>query len=97
MPQDAFALNIQKELCDPKCARKVSGLSPGLSRNCLSGPNKNWEDHTLSSCWLLERSGSRSFIFFLFVCLIQIYSGRVEIELVKSQTTAERNPDITIR
>ena len=27
MPRDAFALKIQRELCHPKCARKVSGLS----------------------------------------------------------------------
>ena len=27
MPRDAFVLKIQRELCLPKCARKVSGLS----------------------------------------------------------------------
>ena len=27
VPPDAFALKIQRELCHPKCARKVSGLS----------------------------------------------------------------------
>ena len=27
MPRDAFVLKIQRELCHPKCARKVSGLS----------------------------------------------------------------------
>ena len=27
MPRDAFVLRIQRELCHPKCARKVSGLS----------------------------------------------------------------------
>ena len=26
MPQDAFVLRIQRELCHPKCAGKVSGL-----------------------------------------------------------------------
>ena len=29
MPRDVFVLKIQRELCHPKCARKV----PGLSRN----------------------------------------------------------------
>ena len=35
MPRDAFVLKIQRELCHPKCARKVSGLSkngPQFSR-----------------------------------------------------------------
>ena len=27
MPRDAFVLKIQRELCHPKCTRKVSGLS----------------------------------------------------------------------
>ena len=27
MPRDAFVLKIQRELCHPKCARKVSELS----------------------------------------------------------------------
>ena len=27
MPRDAFVLKIQRELCHPKYARKVSGLS----------------------------------------------------------------------
>ena len=34
MPRDIFVLKIQRELCHPKCARKVSGLS----RN---GPQEN--------------------------------------------------------
>ena len=35
VPRDAFALKILRELCNPKCARKVSGLS----RN---GPQISW-------------------------------------------------------
>ena len=27
VPRDTFALKIQRELCNPKCAQKVSGLS----------------------------------------------------------------------
>jgi len=27
MPRNAFALKTRRELCHPKCARKVSGLS----------------------------------------------------------------------
>ena len=27
MPRDAFVFKIQRKLCHPKCARKVSGLS----------------------------------------------------------------------
>ena len=37
MPRDAFVLTIQRELCDPKFARKVSGLSRNGSQDspCL--------------------------------------------------------------
>ena len=47
MPPDALVLKIQRELCHPKCARKVSGLSRNrplgpVSRKSreLSGPEK---------------------------------------------------------
>ena len=33
MHRDAFALKIQRELCHPKCARKVSGLSRNRPRS----------------------------------------------------------------
>ena len=36
MPRDAFVLKIRRELCHPKYARKVSGLS----RNRPQGPTE---------------------------------------------------------
>ena len=41
VPRDAFSLMIQRELCHPKCARKVSGLS----RNGPQVPRR-WERAT---------------------------------------------------
>ena len=38
MPRDAFVLKIQKELCRPKCARKVSGLSRNRPQDSLGLP-----------------------------------------------------------
>ena len=36
LPRDAFALKIQRELCNPKCSRKVSGLSRNGPQACVS-------------------------------------------------------------
>ena len=70
MPRDAFALKIQIEICHPKCARRVSGLS----RNGPQGvfPQVPWErDWHQTIILTIPQSGkiivlhSYSFSFFL--------------------------------
>ena len=41
VPPDAFALKIQRELCYPKCARKVSGLLRNGPLALLIGQSTN--------------------------------------------------------
>ena len=55
MSRDAFALKMQREVCHPKCARKVSGLSRNghlkvsdLSHYYLDGSHY-CKDHTLKN------------------------------------------------
>ena len=53
VPRDAFLLKIERELCHPKCARKVSELS----RNRPQAQDFQMSDNIIQwiTCYLLEK------------------------------------------
>ena len=48
MPRDAFVLKIQRELCHPKYARKVSGLSRNGPQDSMWKPFHSSSRHMQS-------------------------------------------------